>query len=76
MRTSTIQLFEDRPNVKLTTYLYDPDLEMIGKVKRPGMYIGSVSTKGLNHLIYEIVDNSVDERLTRMCQELALLSII
>ena len=27
--------------------------------KRPGMYIGSVSTKGLNHLIYEIVDNSV-----------------
>ena len=27
---------------------------------RPGMYIGSVSTKGLNHLIYEIVDNSVD----------------
>ena len=29
--------------------------------KRPGMYIGSVTTKGLNHLIYEIVDNSVDE---------------
>ena len=28
--------------------------------KRPGMYIGSVSRKGLNHLIYEIVDNSVD----------------
>ena len=30
---------------------------------RPGMYIGSVSTKGLNHLIYEIVDNAVDEHL-------------
>ena len=28
--------------------------------KRPGMYIGSVSTKGLNHLIYEIVDNAVE----------------
>ena len=30
---------------------------------RPGMYIGSVSRKGLNHLIYEIVDNAVDEHL-------------
>ena len=35
--------------------------------KRPGMYIGSVSTKGLNHLIYEIVDNSVDEHLAGFC---------
>ncbi len=35
--------------------------------KRPGMYIGSVSTKGLNHLIYEIVDNSVDEHLAGAC---------
>ena len=33
--------------------------------KRPGMYIGSVSTRGLNHLIYEIVDNAVDEHLDR-----------
>ena len=35
--------------------------------KRPGMYIGSVTTKGLNHLIYEIVDNSVDEHLAGYC---------
>ena len=35
--------------------------------KRPGMYIGSVSTRGLNHLIYEIVDNSVDEHLAGYC---------
>ena len=34
---------------------------------RPGMYIGSVSRKGLNHLIYEIVDNSVDEHLAGFC---------
>ena len=38
--------------------------------KRPGMYIGSVSTKGLNHLIYEIVDNSVDEHLAGCCSEI------
>lgn len=38
--------------------------------KRPGMYIGSVSTKGLNHLIYEMVDNSVDEHLAGFCTEI------
>lgn len=38
--------------------------------KRPGMYIGSLSTKGLNHLVYEIVDNSVDEHLAGFCNEI------
>lgn len=37
---------------------------------RPGMYIGSVTTKGLNHLIYEIVDNSVDEHLAGYCDKI------
>ncbi len=41
--------------------------------KRPGMYIGSVSTKGLNHLIYEIVDNSVDEHLAGFCDRISVV---
>ena len=40
--------------------------------KRPGMYIGSVTTKGLNHLIYEIVDNSVDEHLAGFCSQITV----
>ena len=38
--------------------------------RRPGMYIGSVSSKGLNHLIYEIVDNAVDEHLAGYCSQI------
>lgn len=41
--------------------------------RRPGMYIGSVSTKGLNHLIYEIMDNSVDEHLAGFCDRIEVI---
>ncbi len=41
--------------------------------KRPGMYIGSTSTKGLHHLIYEIVANSIDEALADRCDKIEII---
>src|SRR3972149_1777836 len=64
-------VFGTEPKTKKPSHYEAQDLQVLGGVEpvrlRPGMYIGTTSVRGLHHLVYEVVDNSIDEAMAGFC---------
>lgn len=74
--TEQIDLFTESAASAVSEYSAD-DIQILEGLtavrKRPGMYIGSTTTSGLHHLLWEIVDNAVDEHLAKFCSRIDVI---